>query len=187
MTRPLIDHGIKTLEAEFTRRSDPDFLRTLLDELEYRSTDRATRLKVLVESCISTAESIAGASREPTPSGDPEKIEDIDTVSTLDDPEEGPEASTTDPEPEAPSAILREMPPSPTSPRPSWRRGARWRFSPSPHSAKKAISPAETALPSPSLIATSCPGAGPAAVAATTSSTTRLYRARSNSMRLSEL
>lgn len=112
MTRPLFHRDIVALEAEFaTRRSDLNFLRTLLDELEHRSTDRAARLKARVESCISTAESSANVSSDPTPCGGHEETEAAARVVTLDDSEERPEAAAAGPVPDAPPAVQREMPP----------------------------------------------------------------------------
>lgn len=46
LNRPFFNYNIETLETEFTRRQDDTpFLRTLLDELEYRSTQRSARLR----------------------------------------------------------------------------------------------------------------------------------------------
>ena len=64
MNRPFFNRSIETLEAEFARRQhDAPFLRTLLDELEYRSTQRAARLQSCVAERLSRE---AGASDEGT-------------------------------------------------------------------------------------------------------------------------
>ncbi|MFA7306025.1 MAG: ATP-binding protein [Hyphomicrobium sp.] len=66
MSRPFFNRSIEALEAEFKRRQDDaPFLRTLLDELEYRSTQRAARLRSRVVECLSLDDEIAdeGAAR----------------------------------------------------------------------------------------------------------------------------
>src|SRR5918995_6084592 len=46
MPRPFLKLGIGELEAAFDRkRTDPDFLQKLIDELSHRSTGRADRLR----------------------------------------------------------------------------------------------------------------------------------------------
>lgn len=57
MTRPFFNHGIQALEAEFARRrDDTPFLQALLDELEYRSTQRAADLRNRVTECLARAD-----------------------------------------------------------------------------------------------------------------------------------
>jgi hypothetical protein len=54
LTRPFFNRNIEALEAEFTRRQDDaPFLLTLLDELEYRSTQRAAQLRSRVAERLS--------------------------------------------------------------------------------------------------------------------------------------
>ncbi|CAA2142178.1 hypothetical protein [Hyphomicrobium sp. ghe19] len=53
MSRPFFKSSIETLEREFSaRKSDTEFLETLRDELEYRSTNRAARLRKSVEDIL---------------------------------------------------------------------------------------------------------------------------------------
>lgn len=60
MTRPFFKHGIEALEAEFNRRLDDiPFLEKLLDELEYRSTQRAARLRSRVTAYLSRGQAAA--------------------------------------------------------------------------------------------------------------------------------
>jgi hypothetical protein len=57
MSRPFFKCSIETLEREFSeRKSDAEFLEVLRDELEYRSTNRAARLRKSVEDALYKAE-----------------------------------------------------------------------------------------------------------------------------------
>src|SRR5262245_55368479 len=72
MTRPLLKERVETLEVTFTTRmEDADFLRILVEELEYRSTNRAVRLKARAERALAEIEEPASnpiaVSTEPQP------------------------------------------------------------------------------------------------------------------------
>ncbi|WP_139247236.1 DEAD/DEAH box helicase [Hyphomicrobium sp. NDB2Meth4] len=60
MTRPFFKHSIDALETEFAQRQDDaSFLQALLDELEYRSTQRAARLRNRVTERLGLADGAA--------------------------------------------------------------------------------------------------------------------------------
>jgi hypothetical protein len=60
MSRPFLKRSIETLEREFSaRKSDAEFLEMLRDELKYRSTNRAARLRKSVEDVLYKAEGVA--------------------------------------------------------------------------------------------------------------------------------
>lgn len=82
MNRPFFNRSIEALEAEFTRREDDaPFLRALLDELEYRSTQRAVRLRSRVAERLSREDGTSdegttrpGMEAEP-PAHEPDNLE----------------------------------------------------------------------------------------------------------------
>ncbi len=81
LNRPLLNRNIEALEAEFTRRQgDAPFLQTLLDELEYRSTQRAGRLRSRVERQLSLGEGAAEGALERADAVAAEDAEDLECV-----------------------------------------------------------------------------------------------------------
>ncbi len=89
LNRPLFNRNIEALEAEFTRRQDDaPFLRNLLDELEYRSTQRAGRLRSRVAKQLSLAESASDGAmtRTDTAAEEADDLESAEIPITAEDP-----------------------------------------------------------------------------------------------------
>lgn len=72
LNRPFFNHNIESLEAEFTRRQDDAaFLQTLLNELEYRSTPRAARLRSRVAERLSREDGTDESALRPDMTAEP--------------------------------------------------------------------------------------------------------------------
>lgn len=114
MLRPLLNASIVQLETLFEKRNDDaEFLRTLLDELSHRSTERARRLKSQVAQALATRDKPSTSSTG-RPQGRPPAGSDVGTAPRL----RYPEPRVVEKEPGEPSASSqrRQTPPISDSP-----------------------------------------------------------------------